>query len=176
MQVDRNWGGRLLAAGLLVLVSSLAMAESLRIHKALDQVRFLFEATQLLSIDLGRPPKTAEWPSILLDAPPTEGAWRGPYLGGMPRDPWNNHYLFRADVSGPGTFGIYSIGVNGIDEGGSGDDVSSWQGADSSFYPHHYLWSDRLVLALPWLFAALLLVFGISVFRARCRRARGEAA
>jgi hypothetical protein len=62
-------------------------------------------------------------------------------------------------------------GVNRIDEGGVGDDVSSWQGYDPSFYPRYH-WSDWLIPAVPPTLAALLLTFGVAAFLARRRRAR----
>jgi hypothetical protein len=82
----------------------------------------------------------------------------------MKKDGWNNPYRFRSDVAGPGTFGIYSVGVNGIDEGGEGDDVSSWQGYHPRFYPETRKWGafGWLLVSLP----VLLLLLGRYVFLA----------
>jgi len=124
----------------LALLGALAEAEQLRVHKAYYDAESLFEATQQLSADLGRLPIAAEWPEILLAAPIAGVGWRGPYISGMKKDGWNNPYRFRSDVAGPGTFGIYSVGVNGIDEGGEGDEVSSWQGYHPRFYPETRRW------------------------------------
>jgi hypothetical protein len=174
--LDLKRGGRLAAALMLALLGALAQAEQLRVHKTYYDAKSLFAATQQLSADLGRPPSAAEWPEILLDAPPTGEVWRGPYIGGMRRDGWNNPYRFRSDVAGPGMFGIYSVGVNGIDEGGEGDDVSSWQGYHPRFYPETRGTAlDWLFVSLPVLFGGMVLLLGRYVFLA-WRRWQGSKA
>jgi len=45
-------------------------------------------------------------------------------LDELPSDPWSNSYLYSLADNPPG-FLIYSAGANGLDERGSGDDVTS---------------------------------------------------
>lgn len=175
--MDLKWRGRLPAALMLALLGALAEAEQLRVHKTYYDAKFLFEATQQLGADLGRSPSAAEWPEILLAAPLSGEGWRGPYIGGIKRDGWNNPYRFRSDVAGHGTFGIYSVGVNGIDEGGEGDDVSSWQGYHPRFYPETRGSAlDWLFLSLPVLFGGVVLLLGCYLFLAWRRWNRSKSA
>jgi hypothetical protein len=46
----------------------------------------------------------------------------------VPRDGYDRPLVYRHDDAGaPLQFALYSVGVNGIDENGGGDDVSNWQ-------------------------------------------------
>jgi hypothetical protein len=60
----------------------------------------------------------------------TEG--KGPYLRRMKSIPdgWRQPLIYRpADQGGDAPFALYSIGPNGRDEGGHGDDISFWSDA-----------------------------------------------
>jgi hypothetical protein len=81
-------------------------------------------ATERLMGDIGREPAMGEWPDSL----------RGRYLARVPRDPWDNTYRLLACNLAKNHCRVYSVGVNGLDEGGKGDDVSSWRGYDEDIY------------------------------------------
>jgi general secretion pathway protein G len=85
--------------------------------KALDQYR----------LDLGRYPTTEEGLGGLMNAPPGEPGWSGPYLKkAVPLDPWGHPYVYvspgeHADVD------LISYGKDG-QPGGTGEnaDVTNW--------------------------------------------------
>lgn len=153
---------RLVALLLMLSFATTVWADSLRITEAVQGVRELFVATERMSIDLERAPLSQEWPDILRAAPATKGTWHGPYVHFLKPDPWGSPYLLRPEIAGPGTFGVYSIGANGIDERGLGDDVSSWAGFDPHFYQRHQPNDLMILMGLPLLLACVL---GYYVYR-----------
>jgi general secretion pathway protein G len=77
-------------------------------------------------VDCGRLPTTEEGLRALLDQPPSATGWQGPYLKrGMPKDPWDNPYVYRYpgqhNVRG---YDLYSLGPDGQE--GGGDDIDNW--------------------------------------------------
>ena len=86
-------------------------------EKALDQYR----------LDTGRYPTTEQGLAALVNRPPNEAKWNGPYLKkGIPADPWGNAYVYRQ----PGERGEYDLLSYGKDgaPGGTGEaaDVTNW--------------------------------------------------
>src|SRR5687767_1242086 len=86
-------------------------------EKALDQYR----------LDTGRYPTTEQGLAALVNRPPNEAKWSGPYLKkGIPADPWGNAYVYRQ----PGERGEYDLLSYGKDgaPGGTGEaaDVTNW--------------------------------------------------
>jgi len=81
-------------------------------EKALDQYR----------LDTGRYPITELGLNALLQRPPNEPKWNGPYLRkAVPLDPWGHPYVFKS----PGERGEYDIISYGKDRqpGGSGENA-----------------------------------------------------
>lgn len=77
-------------------------------------------------IDNGRYPTNEEGLQALLTSPSGVTGWRGPYLTrGMPKDPWNNDYIYRyPGQKNPNGYDLYSVGPDGR-EGGD-DDIGNW--------------------------------------------------
>jgi general secretion pathway protein G len=93
-----------------------AKAQIDALEKALDQYR----------LDTGRYPATEIGLNALVERPPDEPKWNGPYLKkAVPLDPWGSPYLYKA----PGDRGDYDIVSYGKDRqpGGSGEsaDISN---------------------------------------------------
>lgn len=89
-----------------------ARAQIDAIEKALDQYR----------LDTGSYPTTELGLTALMQGPPNEPKWGGPYLRkNVPLDPWGRPYLYRA----PGERRAYEVLSYGKDgqPGGSGDDA-----------------------------------------------------
>jgi general secretion pathway protein G len=81
-------------------------------EKALDQYR----------LDTGRYPNTELGLNALLQRPPNEPKWNGPYLRkAVPLDPWGNPYVYKS----PGERGEYDIISYGKDgqPGGTGENA-----------------------------------------------------
>lgn len=75
------------------------------------------------NLDVGRYPTAAEGLSVLLTKPQNAPEWRGPYPGKttMPKDPWNNDYIYEWDATN-NWFVIKSLGADG-QPGGQGDNA-----------------------------------------------------
>jgi general secretion pathway protein G len=87
-------------------------------EKGLDQYR----------IDTGRYPTTEQGLVALVTGPASEPNWHGSYLKkGIPADPWNSAYVYRAPGSEGREYEIISYGANGV-AGGAGEDadIVSW--------------------------------------------------
>lgn len=93
------------------------------------QIESFTNSLDLFFLDQGRYPSTAEGLGALVTKPANVTAWNGPYLrgAGLPKDPWNNAYIYRSPGQGR-PYEIVSLGSDGR-EGGtdSAADVVSWQ-------------------------------------------------
>jgi general secretion pathway protein G len=91
-----------------------------KVKTAKIQLQSFASALDLFYLDAGRFPSSSEGLAALVRQTPGVAAWNGPYLkgGNVPKDPWNNGYLYRS----PGEHGPYDIISYGSDgqEGGSG--------------------------------------------------------
>ena len=98
-----------------------------RVKTAKIQIQSFSSALDLLYLDTGRYPSSAEGLAVLVKPTSAMAGWNGPYLkgGNVPNDPWNNSYVYRS----PGSHGPYDIVSYGSDgqEGGTGlaADISS---------------------------------------------------
>ena len=93
--VDSGWNSRLMTA--------LADLDSLR------------SAVKLKIADDGAAPTEAEGLDVLVHGKTQELDW-------LKKDPWGHPYAYHVGASGPA---IYSVGPNGVDEHGDGDDVTT---------------------------------------------------
>jgi general secretion pathway protein G len=91
-----------------------------KVKAAKIQMQSFASALDLFNLDAGRYPSTSEGLDALVHPTPGVAAWNGPYLkgGAVPKDPWNNVYIYRAPGE-HGAFDIISLGADG-QEGGSG--------------------------------------------------------
>jgi general secretion pathway protein G len=73
--------------------------------------------------ETGRFPTTEEGLQVLMDAQQKTGK----LLRVIPDDGWGKQLVYKATEGSKGElFLLYSIGPNGIDDGGSGDDINYW--------------------------------------------------
>lgn len=82
--------------------------------KTILEIETIETSIDLFKIDYNRVPNETEGLDILLDKK---------YLLNAPKDFWGNEYSYHTDGK---HFQIYSVGPDGIDSGGLGDDVVSW--------------------------------------------------
>ena len=95
-----------------------ARAQIDALGKALDQYR----------LDTGQYPSAELGLKVLLERPPNEPKWNGPYLRKeVPLDPWGKPYVYKS----PGDHGPYDIlsyGADGVAGGQDNNrDISSWE-------------------------------------------------
>lgn len=92
------------------------------INAARAQLDALEKALEQYRLDTGRYPPGEPGLQALVERPPGEARWNGPYLRkGVPLDPWGNAYLYRT----PGErreFDLRSLGRDGR-PGGSGENA-----------------------------------------------------
>jgi general secretion pathway protein G len=91
-----------------------------KVKAARIQIQSFSSALDLLYLDTGRYPTTADGLGALVK--PTSGlpGWNGPYLkgGSLPNDPWGKAYVYRSPAE-RSAYEIVSYGADG-QEGGTG--------------------------------------------------------
>lgn len=104
-----------------------------RVTKARADLQAVETALAMYRLDTARYPSSAQGLAALVRRPDDGSVrnWReGGYLPRLPRDPWGNEYRYRY----PGTRGLaydlYSLGPDGLEDGGAGDDIGNWDLAD----------------------------------------------
>jgi general secretion pathway protein G len=97
-----------------------------RIIKAKQDIRALEAALNLYKLDNFVYPTTDQGLEALLEKPtsPEPTNWKdGGYLDRMPKDPWNQDYLFLS----PGEHGTIDVFSLGVDQQPSEDDIGNWR-------------------------------------------------
>ena len=92
------------------------------------QMDALDKALATYRIDVGNYPTTEQGLRALVERPPSEAKWAGPYLSkSLPPDPWGRPYLYRSPGEQTHDYELTSLGKDG-QRGGSGDsaDISVW--------------------------------------------------
>ena len=122
----------LVIVGLLVGLAAPKVFSQLsdaKVKTARIQVQSFANGPDLFFLDSGRYPTSAEGLAALYAKPSSATSWNGPYLRGnaVPKDPWNNAYVYRSPGQGR-PYEIISLGSDGR-EGGtdSAADINSWQ-------------------------------------------------
>lgn len=92
---------------------------------ALARIGSLKTALDMFELDNGYYPKGRNGLSDLLHKPPDGKAWRGPYLDSIPKDPWNNDYIYECPGKhNPNSYDIWSPGPPGKHK-----PIGNWQAA-----------------------------------------------
>ena len=92
------------------------------INTAKAQIDAFEKALDLYRLDTGRYPSTEMGLKALVERPPSEAKWNGPYLRkGVPADPWGRQFVYRAPGA-KGDFDLVSYGRDGA-PGGAGEDA-----------------------------------------------------
>lgn len=100
--------------------------EQARLTAAQTQISSFGTALDAFEVDNGYYPKGKSGLSDLVQAPRDAQNWRGPYLKEVPKDPWNNDYLYEC----PGRRNVtsYDLSSGGPDgKTGGDDDITNWQ-------------------------------------------------
>jgi len=91
-----------------------------KVKAAKIQMQSFSSALDLLYLDTGRYPSSAEGLAVLVKPTSAMAGWNGPYLkgGSVPNDPWGKPYLYRSPTE-RAKYEIMSYGSDG-QEGGTG--------------------------------------------------------
>jgi general secretion pathway protein G len=124
----------LVVLGILALLATVAAPQAIRYFSrakseaAQLQVNQLVSAIEIYFLDTGKYPPQDLGLRALLEAPPGEPRWGGPYLKKADAivDPWGKPYVYR-NPGQKGRFDVFSLGSDGV-VGGTGEDrdVTSW--------------------------------------------------
>ena len=129
--------------------------------EARTDLAMLTNALELSARQRGRLPSESEGLTSLVTGDPR-------YFDKLPNDPWRRPYVYRRVAVEPG-FEVYSLGQNGKDEFGKGDDIVSW---DKSYRCEDY--SVGCVVTarqLPFAALALLMLISLAVLGYRSTKA-----
>lgn len=152
----------LVALIVLLIVSPPGLSHP-KIKWAFLQLEDLRGAVSLFEADLGRLPTSLE-----------QVHTAGYLLRGIPSDPWGKEYVYRANIH---DFELYSVGLNGIDERGAGDDVTDhdkrYSCSDYSVgCPYGVVELLQVVLALLFASSLLYLVASLALISIRWTQKR----
>ena len=91
-----------------------------KVKAAKIQMQSFSSALDLLYLDTGRYPSSAEGLAVLVKPTSAMAGWNGPYLkgGNVPNDPWGKPYFYRSPTE-RAKYEIMSYGADG-QEGGTG--------------------------------------------------------
>jgi general secretion pathway protein G len=129
--------------GILVsLVTAGAQAARRRgaVTKAKTAIAALEAAVAMYEGDMGELPESGNAALVAaLQDDPGDADWGGPYMefkqdelkGGELVDPWGRPYVYISVNGGspehrPRSYDLYSLGPNGADDEGAGDDIVNW--------------------------------------------------
>lgn len=97
-----------------------------KITTAKAQIQLFEQAILDYRLDTGKLPTQAQGLNILIEKDQSVKNWKGPYIKGIPLDPWKNEYIYQV----PGEHGEFDILCYGPDgqPGGEGDDadIGNW--------------------------------------------------
>ena len=115
----------------VVAIKLTGRTKEARIDAALSAIANFGTALDAFEMDNGSYPTTQQGLRSLLSEPtPKPIKWNGPYLQqGKLTDPWGNGYVYKASADAThnkNSYDLYSFGVDGIDNQGSGDDINNW--------------------------------------------------
>jgi general secretion pathway protein G len=100
--------------------------EQARVTSTQTQIAAFKTALDAFEVDNGYYPKGRNGLQDLVVKPREAVNWRGPYLESIPKDPWQNDYIYEC----PGkhnvnSYDIMSMGSDG--RSGTEDDICNWQ-------------------------------------------------
>ena len=100
--------------------------EQARQQAAKTQIGAFSTALSAFEVDNGYYPKGKAGLTDLVQPPRDAQNWKGPYLKEVPKDPWNNEYIY--EFPGRRNANSYDLSSAGPDgKAGSEDDISNWQ-------------------------------------------------
>ncbi len=99
-----------------------------KVKAAKAQIELFGTALDTLRLDIGKYPTTEEGLNSLRENPGLD-RWDGPYFPKrIPKDPWQNEYIYTYPGENGMEYDLYSYGGDGV-QGGTGEDqdVANWK-------------------------------------------------
>lgn len=110
----------------MAIYSGYVFARSTERGFTLIRIDILTEALCKFRRDVGHFPTKQEGLQALIKEPQKVRGWKGPYLDRVkiPLDAWDQKFIYSYPPKfGKKEFNLYSVGRNGIDNHGEGDDI-----------------------------------------------------
>lgn len=123
-----QWRSWITIVGLILLFHTEAFGYSSRALRVLNDIQSIAQAIECYRMEFGRYPSTTRvWTEL------TEKTFlpRGQFSN--PVDQWKHSIRYRAPGL-HGRFDVYSVGADGVDNDGQGDDISNWAGVNEGSY------------------------------------------
>ena len=99
---------------------------SSKVTTARAQIQLFEQAILDFRLDTGKLPTQTQGLNILIEKDQSVKNWKGPYIKGIPLDPWNNEYIYQ-NPGEHGEFDISSYGADGQPGGEDEDaDIGNW--------------------------------------------------
>lgn len=121
----------------IVLPRMMGRTEEARRQAAEVQIRSFEQALSMYYADNGFFPTTEQGLKALVEQPTSDPApkkWKGPYLekGMLPKDPWENEFVYLSPGIHLKDFDLLSYGKDGV-QGGEGEyaDIENWTRAQN---------------------------------------------
>lgn len=107
----------------LVIPKLTGTSEKARITAAMSDIKGgIKTALDRYEVENGTYPKSLQ---DLVTKPNDAKNWSGPYLDEVPKDPWNQPYVYvYPGRNNPNSYDLYSVGQDGQD--GTQDDIGNW--------------------------------------------------
>ena len=101
-------------------------SEQARTTAAQTQISAFSTALDAFEVDNGYFPKGKNGLTDLVNQPRDAQKWHGPYLKEIPKDPWNNEYVYECPGRhNPSSYDLMSVGLDG--RSGTEDDITNWK-------------------------------------------------
>lgn len=97
-----------------------------RIKATITQISAFKTALDMFEVDNGYYPKGRSGLLDLVQKPRDASSWHGPYLEKIPKDPWENDYIYEyPGKHNANSYDIMSMGPDG--RSGTEDDITNWE-------------------------------------------------
>ncbi|MES2934768.1 MAG: type II secretion system protein GspG [Pseudomonadota bacterium] len=109
--------------GFVVYLINTPVHSNGRLHRTMHDLTQIDLCLALFQQDFKRYPSTAEGLQKLCERNAQGESY---ILISLPQDGWGHDFIYRETPNATHPYVLYSIGENGIDERGAGDDIDIW--------------------------------------------------
>jgi len=97
-----------------------------KISAAEAQIKNFKTSLNAYELDIGEFPNTSQGLKALIERPSevSEDDWQGPYMDEIPKDPWNNEFVYKNPPEHSRDYDLYSFGPDRQE--GTDDDIVNW--------------------------------------------------
>lgn len=99
-----------------------------KVSSTMSTIQALDTSLDMYKADTLSYPTSEQGLNVLVNNPGS-GKWNGPYLKNqtaVPMDAWGHPFVYKQPGGAGRDYDLYSVGPNGNDEAGAGDDIPAW--------------------------------------------------